>query len=339
MKNVIVLIFSFFLIHFCVFSQGNDIQTVEISENLYTISGINGGNVAFLVTRKGVIVIDAGATPSDGQKIVDIIQKTTSKPIKYLILTHHHSDHIHGMVSFPDDVKIIAHTEFEKNNTLFNEEKIDNYIVNVLPSHLENIKLRMDSINNNESGEYKELQTNYNNSLNYLEELKKVKFRKPDILVEDYYFLKLGGERLMVEYPGPGHTNDNLVVKFSNHNVLHSGDLVFNKMFPYTIYEHGVDIYNWIVILDDLYKENILKVIPGHGEAGNKSILRDQSKYFKDLAKKVETLSKKGYELDQIIAEIKPSEFKLQGNEEQLPVNIEIIYTEIIKKGRDWWKF
>jgi len=339
MKRIIIFILSFVQFYLYAFAQSNNLQTIELSENLYTITGINGGNVAFLVTRKGVIVVDAGATPSDGQKIIDIIQKTTSKPIKYLILTHHHSDHINGIVSFPEDLKIIAHTEFEKNNTLFNEEKIENYIANVLPSHLENIQLRMDSINNKESGEYTELQTNYNNTLNYLEELKKVKFRKPDILVEDYYFLKLGGERLMVEYPGPGHTNDNLVVKFSNHNVLHAGDLVFNKMFPYTIYEHGVDIYKWIVILDDLYKENILKVIPGHGEVGNKSILRDQSKYFKDLAKKVEALSKKGYELEQIIAAINPSEFKLNGNEEQLASNIEIIYTEIIKKGRDWWKF
>jgi len=137
----------------------------------------------------------------------------------------------------------------------------------------------------------------------------------------------------MLEFPGPGHTNDNIVVKFSNHNAIHTGDLVFNGSFPYLIVEHGVDVYNWVKTLDDLYEENITTVIPGHGEIGRKITLKDQSDYFKNLTYQIEALKNAGYNLDDIKNRIDINDFDLEGNENQFPVNIEVIYTELVSKG------
>lgn len=314
-------------------------ETFEVSYNLYAIENPKGGNIAFLVTRKGVVVVDAGSTPSNAEKIINTIRTVTSKPIEYLVLTHMHGDHTNGLAGFPKDVKLIAHKTLETNYKEFNQTNITNYKNNILPNHLTNLKAKLDSIEGKESALYKELIEDYNTSVDYYENIKQIEFRKPDITFEDFYLLKLAGERVVLEYVGPGHTSDNIVVKFSNHNVIHTGDLVFNKTFPYLIVEHGVDVYNWIRILDDLYKENIYTVIPGHGEVGRKITLKDQSDYFKDLSHKIENLIDDGFDLEEIKNQIKPVDFRLTGNEDQLPANIEVIYSELSRKGREWWKF
>jgi len=311
----------------------------EISDNLYFISNPLGGNIAFLVTRKGVIVVDAGSTPANGEQIIASIKSVTKKPIKYLILTHLHGDHTNGISAFPNDVEIIAHNKLEKNYQQFNSPNITHYKEKLLPAHLASLKEEMDKVQYTDSLKYADLVENYNKNIDYLENIKRIEFRTPDITFEDYYLLKLGGERIVLEYVGPGHTNDNIVVKFSNHNVIHTGDLVFDGTFPYLITEHGVDVYNWIKILDDLYKENIFTVIPGHGDVGRKVALMYQSDYFKDLSRKIGDLKEEGFNLEEIKRKIGPQGFDLQGNEEQLPVNIEVIYTELVNKGVHLWEF
>lgn len=316
-----------------------DNNYIEVSENLYLITNISGGNVSFLVTRKGIVVVDAGSTPSNGRKIISIIKSVSNKPIKYLILTHFHGDHINGIVGFPNDVKIIAHKDLAKNNTSFNKKNIDNYLNNVLPSYLINLKLQMGEIKDKKSNEYLTLKEDFDNNEEYLEEIKNIDFRNPDIIFEDYYRLKIADERIMLEFTEPGHTSDNIVVKYSNHNVIHTGDLVFNGSVPYLINDHGVDVYNWMKTLDDLYKENIYTVIPGHGEIGEKIILKKQSDYFKTLSQQIEMLKNDGFNLEKIKDKININDYGLTGNENQFPTNIEVIYTQLVSKGIDWWKF
>lgn len=331
---------AFFIAVFSLHMDAQEVfEAIEVSYNLYAIENPKGGNVAFLVTRKGVLVVDAGSTPSNAEKIVNTIKTITRKPIKFLILTHAHGDHTNGIAGFPKDVKIIAHSNLNKNYEEFNQSNITNYKNNVLPNHLSNLKAKLISIEDTNSTEYNNVLEDYNTSVDYYQDIKRIEFRKPDITFEDFYTLKLAGERVVLEYVGPGHTSDNIVVKFSNHNVIHTGDLVFNGSFPYLITEHGVDVYNWIRILDDLYKENIYTVIPGHGEVGRKITLKYQSDYFKDLSHKIENLMDAGLDLEAIKNNIKPDDFNLKGSENQLPVNIEVIYTELSNKGRDWWKF
>jgi len=311
----------------------------EISDNLYVINETNGGNIAFLVTKKGIVVVDAGSTPENGKKTVSIIKSVSDKPIKYLILTHFHGDHINGISGFPNNVKIIAHRTLAENYTQLSRDNVNNYIEKVLPGYLVNLKLQMGSIENKESEEYLTLKKDYETNQEYYEDIQNIKFRDPDIVFDDFYRFRISDERIMLECPGPGHTNDNILVKFSNHNVIHMGDLVFNKTFPYTIEEHGVDIYNWVKILDDLKKENIFTVIPGHGEVGGKIILQEQSEYFKSLAQKVERLKNQGFNLDQIIAKCDIKDYKLVGNEDQFEVNITVIYNQLTASKVEWWDF
>ena len=84
---------------------------VEGTDNVYIFR--NGNHQAmFVVTKAGVIATDpvAYGRPTGGQTYVDEIKKVTSQPIKYLIYSHHHYDHIAGGKAFKDaGAKVIAH--------------------------------------------------------------------------------------------------------------------------------------------------------------------------------------------------------------------------------------
>ena len=88
-------------------------RKVDGTDNVYIFR--NGGHQAmFVVTSAGVIATDpvAYGRPQGGAAYVDEIRKVTDKPIKYLIYSHHHYDHIAGGQAFKDaGAKIIAHKQ------------------------------------------------------------------------------------------------------------------------------------------------------------------------------------------------------------------------------------
>jgi len=84
---------------------------VEGTDNVYVFR--NGGHQAmFVVTPDGVIATDpiAYGRPTGGQTYLDEIRKVTDKPVKYVIYSHHHFDHIAGGKAFKDaGATFIAH--------------------------------------------------------------------------------------------------------------------------------------------------------------------------------------------------------------------------------------
>jgi cyclase len=77
----------------------------------------------------------------------------------------------------------------------------------------------------------------------------------PDMTFKDEWKLKLGDEKLKGEYYGPGHTNGDAVYHFEETNILHVGDLMFNKRHPIVDRSAGASIYNWIKDLDKISKK------------------------------------------------------------------------------------
>jgi glyoxylase-like metal-dependent hydrolase (beta-lactamase superfamily II) len=86
-------------------------RKVEGTENVYIFRNVNA-QAMFVVTPEGVIATDpvAYGKPQGGAQYVAEIRKVTSAPIKYLIYSHHHFDHIAGGQAFKDaGATIVAH--------------------------------------------------------------------------------------------------------------------------------------------------------------------------------------------------------------------------------------
>lgn len=98
--------------------QRVQIHPVAGKEGLYVIpgfdGGLSGGNVAVLVTEAGVIIVDNKFSYSY-QDIIRQVASVTSQPIRYVLNTHHHSDHAGSNADFMPAVQIIGHKNVRVN--------------------------------------------------------------------------------------------------------------------------------------------------------------------------------------------------------------------------------
>jgi len=77
----------------------------QVASGVYVVLGDTGRgsegrpNAGFIVTGEGVVVIDALASPAQGEQLVGTIRSVTRQPIRWLVLTHHHPDHHFGAIA------------------------------------------------------------------------------------------------------------------------------------------------------------------------------------------------------------------------------------------------
>ena len=87
---------------------GRGYEVKEIKGGLYWVTD-GAYNTMFLVTRDGVIGVDA--LPTMGERQIAAIREVTDKPIRYLVYSHEHTDHIGAASLFPSGIKIVAQAE------------------------------------------------------------------------------------------------------------------------------------------------------------------------------------------------------------------------------------
>ena len=186
-------------------------------------------NIGFIIGKDSVAVIDTGGSLMIGEALKKSIREKTSLPIKYVINTHVHLDHIYGNAAFNNpNTKFIGH----KNLT-------------------QAMKFR--------KGFYETL------NLRYLKTpIEKSIQIPPSILVRENEskIFDLGGRKIKVSAYSPAHTDNDVTITDMNTGTLWAGDLLFIDRTP-TI---DGDIHGFIDVLAQLISlENINLVIPGHG--------------------------------------------------------------------------
>jgi glyoxylase-like metal-dependent hydrolase (beta-lactamase superfamily II) len=87
----------------------------KIADDLFVIIG-NGGNVGVLVTDEGVVLVD-NKFEQDYDAILARVKSVTPQPVRYVITTHHHSDHSGGNTRFIQVAEIISHRNARANIT------------------------------------------------------------------------------------------------------------------------------------------------------------------------------------------------------------------------------
>ncbi len=77
----------------------------------------------------------------------------------------------------------------------------------------------------------------------------------PDTTFNDKWKIKVGDERITAHYFGTGHTNGDAMIHFEHANVVHTGDLVFNRRYPFVDRSAGASVQNWAVALEKAQKK------------------------------------------------------------------------------------
>lgn len=182
-----------------------------------------GGTIAFLLSKKGIVVVDS-QFPDQSKHLIDELKKKSEKPFKLLINTHHHGDHTAGNISFKGIVEhVLAHA-----NSLINQKNV------AVASKTEDKQLY------------------------------------PDQTYTDTWCEKFGKEKICLSYHGAGHTNGDSFVHFQHANIVHMGDLVFNRRHPFVDRGAGANMKSWIEVLDKAVGkfDNDTLYIYGHSGTG-----------------------------------------------------------------------
>ncbi|HVU18434.1 MAG TPA: MBL fold metallo-hydrolase [Candidatus Didemnitutus sp.] len=130
----------------------------------------------------------------------------------------------------------------------------------------------------------------------------------PDTLFPDVWRKDVGDEVVSAQYFGPAHTKGDITVYFERANVLHVGDLLFNRIYPVVDRPGGASVRNWIKVIDEITKSypKDAQLICGHGKrgfgvAGTMADLTLQRDFFTALVAHVESEIKAGKSRDDIV--------------------------------------
>jgi cyclase len=123
----------------------------------------------------------------------------------------------------------------------------------------------------------------------------------PDITFGKEWKLKIGDEKIKTYYYGPGHTNGDAIYHIQHANIMHVGDLMFNKRHPFVDRSAGASMSNWIKVLDKVIKkaDKDTIIIFGHSlnpgeETGNIENLKKFQDYLGNVLAFADQEIKKG---------------------------------------------
>ncbi len=260
----------------------------KISPRCWVAQG-EGGNVLAIGGDGEVIVIDA-KNPAYGAMLRREAEATCGAPVKTLINTHHHGDHTGGNWAFTKDCTVIAH-EKAKARIASQMPRIQSGGKNAATGLATSTKPGKDAIIQD---------VGVMEATGY-----KPESWQPTKTVGDVEKLRIAGVNIELLHVGPGHTDNDVIVFLPDENVMHSGDLLFNNMWPFPDRAGGCESAGWIVNCEKILEicgERKIIVVPGHGEVGDKEIAQRQRQMFIALRAKAAAALKAGEKKEAFLA-------------------------------------
>ena len=208
----------------------------KLADGVYAVLGDTGRgsegrpNAGFIVTSDGVVVVDALASPQQGEALLATIRRETRQPVRWLVLTHHHPDHHFGAIVFRRaGAKVIAHPD---RRVLANEGGEDAEVADWVRV------VGLDAMRGFEFAD------------------------TPDRPVTGTDTLRLGGRTIVVLAVGGGHSAGDLLVWLPQERVLFAGDLLIEDGVTMVVDGSVRGLERGLARIDSLRPS---VAVPGHG--------------------------------------------------------------------------
>jgi glyoxylase-like metal-dependent hydrolase (beta-lactamase superfamily II) len=238
--------------------------------------GVEGRpNAGFVVTADGVVVIDALASPRQGEQLLRAIRGVTERPIAWLVLTHHHPDHHFGAVALRKaGARVIAHPD---RRTLASEGGEDALMAEWVRV------VGLDAMRGFEFAD------------------------RPDRPVTAADTLRLGGKSIVITHPGAGHSPGDLIVWLPEAGVLFAGDLLVEDGVSMVVDGNSSDLLR---VLDTLGEMQPRVVVPGHGAipARAADLIGRTRDYLIGLQTEMRAAVEKGVPMRRAMASLPPAD-------------------------------
>jgi glyoxylase-like metal-dependent hydrolase (beta-lactamase superfamily II) len=215
------------------------LKPIQVAPNTYFVKGLAEmgssknqnfiSNAGFVITAKGVVVVDALGSPALAKKLISEIKKITPQKIVAVIVTHYHADHVYGLQEFKNvGAKIYA--QGEGRNYISSETARQRLIAS---------------------------RTDFAPWVNASTHL-----ISADAWIDQSFMLTVGGVEFKIRRVGPAHAPEDLIIYVPSERVLFAGDLVFRGRIPFV---GNADSKGWLQALNEIESLNPSIVIPGHG--------------------------------------------------------------------------
>jgi glyoxylase-like metal-dependent hydrolase (beta-lactamase superfamily II) len=220
----------------------------QVSPHGWYFEGVSGmatsanrgytSNAGFVVTADGVVVVDALGTPALGAEMLKAIRGVTDRPIRRVIVTHYHADHVYGLQPFKAaGADVWAHRKGEE------------YFTSGLAD--ERLAQRRRDLSPWVDGT--------------------TRVQKPDLWVEGDTDFRMGGLTFRIVYADGAHSPEDVMVYVVEDRLLFAGDLLFAGRVPFV---GTADSKGWLKAMDKMIALKPAVVVPGHGPA-SRDVERD----------------------------------------------------------------
>jgi glyoxylase-like metal-dependent hydrolase (beta-lactamase superfamily II) len=289
MRSILIIFYVVIFLFSCKDKLDNPIKSdnfelIELGNGIYSCIHKLGGkaicNVGIVDNGDETLIFDSFLSPDVAEELLNAIEKMGLSPVKYVVNSHFHNDHIRGNQVFGKEVNIIS--TIRTKELIAEEEPLQiAYEKEYAPERLSYYDSLYNSFNGDkQSREYQQIlmwKPYYDILSNsHL----KVKTRLPDMYVDSILNLNGPKRKIQLISKGEGHTESDLVLYLPDDDILFSGDLVFNSCHPYV--SHG-NITKWNAWLEFINSLEVSTIMPGHGQVGTRELIEQMKNYLLDL--------------------------------------------------------
>ena len=234
----------------------------KLSRNCYAFTAEGDPNTGVIVGDDGVMVVDAQATPLMAREVIRRIRRVTSKPIKYVVLSHYHA------------VRVLGASAYKAEQIIASQ------------ATLGLIRERGKQDMKSEIGRFPRLFRGAKSITG---------LTWPTIAFRDEMTLMMGGLEVKIVHAGPGHTGGDTIVWVPSQRVLFSGDLV---EYEAGIYTGDAHLEVWPQTLARLRALKPKALVPGRGPALTTPAQCDEAiRYTQDFVRALYASAKRGVAL------------------------------------------
>ena len=269
------------------------VETVKVTDNIYMLIG-TGGNIGVFAGENGILLVDSQFSQLF-EKIKAAITKISEAPVRFLVNTNWHYDHVSGNEPLgKSGAVIIAHENTRKRMTA--EQTFPEFNSKQPPSPAAAL---------------------------------------PVVTFTDSLTLHLNGEDIQLLHVEKAHSDADILIFFGRANVIHTGDLYFSGGYPFIDVSHGGSTDGLIAAADKILKmiDANTKVIPGHGPLSDRAGVEEFKNMLVTVRDRVAKLIKEGKTIDEVLASKPTADFdKVRGQGLPPEMFIKIVYDELSKR-------